>query len=245
MTELAEVQRAFTRICFDEEPRAEDLAVLHGDRERWLLYRRMVRGRLVGMMRSGLPEAAELLGDRFERAASAYLAAGGPRSRFIRDVVHELVEHALPGWEADPELAPHVGDLVRFEEAKWRVASMPAELPSAADFDFEAVPVFNPALVAVSLRHRVDKDARAPAALHSPSTAVVHRKPDGARIYTYVLNDIGGRLFAAWRSGKSCADGTRAVLADLGRQPDAGFIDGMAGVLADLIEQKIILGSRP
>lgn len=245
MTDLVEIQRAFTRVCFDETPREEDLALLHADRERWLMYRRMVRGRLVSMMRSGLPKTAELLGSTFDAAAARYLAAHGPRSRYIRDVVHELVEHALPAWRADTSAPPHLVDLVVYEAAKWRVSSLEYELEGEhGDFDFEAAPVFNPTARLVTLRHRVDKDAESPPLLDEPHHAVVYRRPDSPRIFTYVLNDIGGRLYLAWRDAASCADGARTVLADLDRSPDARFIDGMAGVLADLIEQKIIIGSR-
>lgn len=244
MSSLAEVQRAFTRVCFDEEPRPEDLAVLHGDAERWRMYRSMVRQRLFEMARSGLPGTAELLGaDAFDAAVGGYLAAGGPRSRFIRDVVHELVEHALPGWVAAPSLPAHLAELVRYEEAKWRVGHVAIELPAADELDFEKPPVWNPALEIVPLRHRVDKDPIHPAALDQPCSALVYRKPDGPRIFTYVVNDIGGRLVSAWRAGGSCADGARRVLAELGREPDARFIDGMAGVLAELVEQQIVLGS--
>ncbi len=134
---------------------------------------------------------------------------------------------------------------MRFEDAKWRALAAEYDPPPHGELDFEAVPVLNPTAFAVPLRHRVDKDFASPAALAEPHLAVVYRKPEGARTSCYVLNDIGGRLFSAWSGGeRSCADGARLVLAQLGRQPDARFIDGMAGVLADLVEQKIILGSR-
>lgn len=244
MSGLGAVQEAFTRVCFDEAPREADLALLADDRERWLMYRRMVRRRLFEMARSGLPRTAELLGEaRFEAAVASYLAARGPRTRFIREIVHELSEHALAGWEADPSLPPHLGDLVRYEEAKWRVASAELSPPAARDFDFEAVPVVNPTALAVPLWHRVDKDPVSPPRLEELHTAIVYRKPESARVFTYVLNEVGGMLYAAWTSGRSCADGARDVLAALDRAPDAGFIDGMAGVLAQLIELKIFLGS--
>jgi hypothetical protein len=248
VTGLAEIQRAFTRVCFDRTPREDDLALLHADRERWLMYRRMVRERLYGMMRAGLPKTTALLGpDAFDDAASRYLAEEGPRSRYIRDVVPALASHALPRWEADAELPAHLCDLARYEVAKWRAASLEWEVEDARELDFEAVPVFNPSVCVVTLRHRVDKLSEShaiPAVLAEPHHALVYRKPASPRVFTYVLNDMGGRLVAAWRGGGSCADGARAVLAELGREPDARFIDGMAGILADLIAQKILLGSR-
>ncbi len=244
MSSLALVQEAFTRVCFDETPQEADLALLADDRERWLMYRRMVRHRLFEMARSGLPKTAELLGKaRFSEAVARYLAQHGPRSRFLRDIVRELLGAALPAWEADASLPAHLSELARYEAAKWEVGSAELELGEVGEFDFEAKPVLNPTLRTLTLWHRVDKDPKAPPRLEEPHTAIVYRKPGSSRVFTYVLNEIGGRLFAAWSSGLGCADGARRVLAELGREPDARFLDGRAGVLADLIEQKIILGS--
>lgn len=245
MTTLAETQRAFSRICLDAEPRPEDLALLHSPDERWLLYRGMVRGRLFSMMRSGLPRTAELLGkERFDAAISRYLADGGPRTRFIRNVVHELVDHALPGWKQDVELPKHLSDLIRYEATKWKVASLEweATLEVADELDFEGVPVWNPTIETVRVEHRVDKDC---AELEEPHLLVVYRKAESPRIFTYVLNAVASDLFEAWRTeDRSCADGVRAVLASSEREPDARFIDGMAGVLASLVEETVMLGSR-
>ena len=245
MTSLTEVQRAFTRICLDLTPREEDLALLHDRDERWLLYRTMVRSRLFGMARSGLPRSAEAMGqERFDASVARYLAERGPRSRFIRDVVDELAEHALPGWEGDPSLPPHIGDLVRYETTKWRVATVPWEAtPETSDeLDFAGIPVFNPSVHTTSVRYRVDKQNEP---LLEPHLAVLYRKPGDAKIYHYVLNPEGAALFVAWREPeRSLADGVKAVLAAAHREPSASFIDGMAGVLADLVGQTIILGSR-
>jgi hypothetical protein len=244
VTSLADVQRAFTRVCFAPEPPEEDLALLHADRQRWLMYRHMVRSRLFSMMRMGLPQTAKLLGDaRFDAAASAYLAERAPRTRFIREVVHELVEHALPGWEADEALPAHTSDLVRYEDTKWGVASLEWEDRPHGELDFEAPAVINPTVRTLSVRYRVDRDAQAPPRLDEPHVLVVHRAPGSTKIRTYVLNAIGGRLFAAWSKDQSCADGVREVLSELGRAPDARFIDRMADVLADLVEQRVVLGS--
>ena len=246
MSALAEAQRAFARICMAPEPAEEDLAVLHDDPERWLLYRGMVRSRLFSMMRMGLPKSAEVLGDEvFDAAVARYLADRGPQTRFLREVVHELVEHALPSWEADPSLPAHTADLVRYEDLKWRVGALPWELEGEpGELDFEAICVLNPTARVVVVRHRVDKDPERPVALDQPHHAVVYRKPDSGRLFTYVLNDIGGRLLAAWSEEQTCADGARQVLSELDREPDPRFIEGMAGVLAELFEQRVILGSR-
>lgn len=245
MTSLHDVQRAFARVCFELEPRDEDLALLHADRERWLMYRRMVRHRLFAMVRSGLPKTAELLGrERFEAAVSDYLADVGPRTRYIREVVHEFVAHALPRWAMAQDVPAHTCDLVRYEDTKWRVASLEWEERPCRELDFEAPAVINPTARTLTVRHRVDKDTTAPARLDEDHLVVAYRAPGSAKIRTYVLNAIGAKLFMAWsKEDQSCADGAREVLTELGRAADERFIDGMAGVLADLVEHRVVLGS--
>ncbi|MBC7174007.1 MAG: hypothetical protein H5U40_16315, partial [Polyangiaceae bacterium] len=54
--------RAITRVCFDASPSEQDLALL-GSRERWLLYRSMVRGRLVKVVHSALPRSRAAHGE--------------------------------------------------------------------------------------------------------------------------------------------------------------------------------------
>ena len=213
-----------------------------------MVYRHMVRHRLVEMMRSGLPRSVDCLGEtRFEQAAERYLASGGPRSRFIREVVNEMAAHALPTWQDDPELPAHATTLVRFESLKWTVASLPSPEPGALrELDFEAPAVFNPTVRAMSAWYRVDKLQSDPGLprLEQEHTLLLYRRRGQLRVSTYVLNEIGGRLYRAWSEpARSCADGVRAVLSQLEREPDARFIEGMAGVLADLVTHGIVLGS--
>ncbi len=246
---LEEVQRAFSRICTDATPSEADLALLHAPRERWLLYRRMVRARLFAMARSGLPRTIAALGEpRFEAAMRDYLAQGGVRSRFIRDVVNELVEHALPRWVADPALPPHLGDLARYEAVKWQVASVewPRPEPVADELEFEGVPVHNPTVRALAVRFRVDRDdERQDEALDAEHRVLLYRRPDGAPVHGYVLDPRAAELYDAWCvPDRSFADGVRAVLAARGAAPDPTFVDSMAGLLAGLVERAIILGSR-
>lgn len=240
---IAEVQRAFLRVCFDAEPRDEDLAALHAPRERWLMYRHMVRSRLFEMVHKGLPKTLETMTRaKLDAAIARYLAERGPHTRFIREVVHELVEHALPAWKVDPSLPPHAIDLVRFEDTKWRVASAVFADVACEPFDFEKIPVFNPTLEVVEVIHRVDKTPIT--ALAEPHHILVYRKPESTSTWTYAVHGDGARLVEAWRGGVSCADGSRAVLAASGRTADPAFVDTLATVLAELVEQKMILGSR-
>ncbi|MBX3273500.1 MAG: putative DNA-binding domain-containing protein [Sandaracinaceae bacterium] len=251
MTEpsLVEVQRAFSRICLDATPAEADLALLHGPRERWLLYRRMVRSRLFGMVRSGLPRTVATVGEaRLDAAMRAYLAERGVTSRYIRDCVQELAAHALPTWSADPALPPHLADLVRYEATKWQVGSLewvePA--PVVEPFDFEGVPVHNPTVRAVEVRFRVDRDdARRDEPVAEPHRVLLYRRPRDARVFGYALDARASALYDAWCvPERTFADGARAVLAARGAAPEPTFVDALAGLLADLVERAIIVGSR-
>ena len=246
---LAEVQRAFTRICFALEAPEEDLALLNPPRERWLMYRRMVRSRLFGMCRNGLPRTVEVLGKpAVDGAVKRYLAEHGPRTRYIREVVGELLEHTLPTWEADESLPPHLCDLARYEATKWRVSSVEwtATAATADELDFEGVPVHNPTVDWTEVHHAVHrKDEQRDQRLDAPRRVLVFRKPDDPRIYALGLSAEGAALYDAWREpDRSFADGVKAYLAAAGREPDAAFVDRMATVLTQLVERQIILGSR-
>ncbi len=249
MTDIADVQRAFQRICLAPTPAEADLEALHAPRARWLLYRRMVRSRLYRMLRSGLPRTSEVLGkERFDAAFVRYLAEGGPQSRYIRDIVGELVDRALPSWEADASVPAHLCDLARYEVVKWQVASVewPATDETADELDFEGVPVHNPSVRSTTLSFRVDRrDERTDEALPEPRRLLVYRKPGGSKIYSYLLGPLGGELYDAWQEpDRTFADGVRALLAARSTEPDSEFIDRMAGVLAGLVDHTIILGSR-
>jgi len=201
------------------------------------------------MLRNGLPQTSELLGKkRFDAAATAYLAAGGPQNRFIRNIVQELLEQSLPAWEADTSLPAHLGDLARYEATKWRVSSVEwlTTEETAEELDFEGVPVHNPSVRALEVRFRVDRrDERKNEALPRPRRLLVYRKPSDAKIYSYLLSPLGAELFDAWQEpDRSLADGVRAWLAAQPGEPTASFVDDMASVLASLVERDIILGSR-
>ena len=247
--QLADVQRAFARICLDAEPRQEDLDQLYSADDRWLLYRRMVRSRLFQMVRNGLPLTEELLGrEALDAAVTRYLGDGGPKTRYIREVVQELADHALPGWASDDSLPAHLPHLVRYEALKWEVSSVlwPETKETSDEFDFEGVPVHNPSVRSTTVSYRVDrKDELKNRPLPVPRKLLAYRRPEDSRIFTYLLPVAGLELYEAWQvPDRSFADGVRAVLSARDGDPEPGFVDMMAGLLAQLVEREIILGSR-
>lgn len=252
---LAELERAFARVCLQAEAPAADLSRLAGPASRFLVYREMVRSRLIQTAADGLPRTRALLGPEvFAAQVEAHLGAVGPRSRFLRDFVSEVVDARAERWvkpHSATDDSPHLYDLARFEAALWDVTTLeaPADLRVEA-FDFEACPVPNPVLRTLVVDHRVDKctvdNARAvPPKEPEPKMLVVFRRPGQAKVVTWVLDRFGTRLAERWLTGaETCAESAKAVLHECGIEPDAAFVEGMAGLLATLVEEQMILGSR-
>ncbi|HEY2733872.1 MAG TPA: hypothetical protein VGI70_07800, partial [Polyangiales bacterium] len=114
---LIDVERAVLSICFRAEPPEQLLAAL-GDRSTWLMYREMVRERLLREIRVALPRSCRMLGERaLVEAFDAHLDRDPPRTRFFRAIVSSFVDSALPLWAADERIAPHCLDMVRYETA--------------------------------------------------------------------------------------------------------------------------------
>jgi hypothetical protein len=98
---LAERAQAMQRVCFGAEPSEADLAML-GSRERWLVYRDMVRHRLVEVVGVAFARTKEALGqEEFGRVVDAWMNAGGPRTRYLRHVPDELAKLAIPAWQSE------------------------------------------------------------------------------------------------------------------------------------------------
>lgn len=244
---LSEVQRAFLSICFDPVPARADLDMLSGERQRWLVYRDMVRARLRDMAAVGLPRTRKTLGEaRFDRAFTRYLAEDPPRSRYIRDVVPHFVCHATRAWEGDAELPAHLPDLARYEAAKWVVADEEEPTAAATEFDFDKPAVFTPAHRLLRLRHAVHRAEDDPRfAEPVPIQLLVYRRKDGKRAHTWSCNAVTADLIERWAAGEqTVSEAIRTVAEQRGLVVDQRFLDGLCTVLADFIERGIVLGSR-
>ncbi|GAB4213691.1 MAG: hypothetical protein OHK0013_37790 [Sandaracinaceae bacterium] len=234
---------AFSRVLFEPIPPEADLATLGpARRDRFLLYRELVRSRFREIVATALPRTTALVGrERMDALVEARVSESPPTSRFFREVVHGLIAPDDP--RLPHEAHPHVGDLVRLELAQWRaVWDDPPELP-AIEFDFARPPVVAPTLVRLDLAwsvHRADRPIE-PGTFH----VAVYRRRDGTT-ETRWMNRFLASILDAWMAAEEPAiDGVRSALAGLGAEPTPELVEQMSAMLAELLERGGVLGSRP
>ena len=240
---LADLQAAFSRVCLLHEPPQGDLTTLRGDRHRWLVYRHMVRYRLVEMAGKALPRTLNEVGkERFGQVFERYLDAHGPHTRFIREVIPEFVEHAGETLAERPE----IGELARYECSKWKAHWQPwgNVVDGVDELDFEKVPVTNPTLTLLSMNYEVVGNGNL-ASTTSPYFLAIYRTLEDHKVHTWKLNRTAGTLLKNWSRGNTpMSEGVRNALAELNETPSHAFIDTMSSLAAKFVDRSILLGSR-
>jgi hypothetical protein len=239
---LAENQAAFTNVCFAREPSEADLETLGALRDRWLLYRGMVRVRLARMIESGIPKSVAAMGKaRFDDAFARWLDEARPASRYIREIVGEFVAFALPRIESDP---PWLTDLMRYEIARWEVGFADVKLPEAGEFSFDKIAVVNPTLRLLPVAFRVDQKPDENGYRAEAKTICIFRTA-GDRVTTWSLGDRGAAwLSALTRSERPVTDTIKDVAKERGETIDAKYVESLGGTLAKFLEASILLGVR-
>lgn len=229
------------RLCFDAEPGEDDLALL-GSRDRWLLYRSLVRSRLLKVARSAFPRTlATLPAGEFDAMVHAWFASGPPKQRFFWQVPLEFGAYAL---ERMPPTPPHGADLLRYEITCWRVRQKPATMPDVSDFSFERPPVVHPTLEVVSLGHPVHLASAEAAGAAEPTRLCVYRNRDHVT-EALRLNPVAHALLEDWMTGeRSVAESVRRVTSARGATIDRRFLEKLGALIADLLERGVLLGSR-
>jgi hypothetical protein len=233
---------AITRVCFAAEPAEDDLALL-GARDRWLLYRTMVRSRLVKVVRSALPRTREALGEDALRALTdAWLAAEPPTTRYFWQVPLAFGRFAETRI---PDAPPYLADLLRYELARWRArhAEAPAT-PAVMDFAFDRAPVVAPSLALHTFVHPVHLAELEQVAEVRPTQVAIFRNRDH-HADAFALNPTAGALVEDWQRGeRTVAESVRAVAQARGLTLDQRFVEKLGALIADFLERGILLGSR-
>lgn len=247
---LRERQEAITRVCFGLDVAEADLVTL-GEAERWRLYRRMVRTRIVDMVRAGLPRSAAKAGDaRFGELTDAWLAAAPPASRYLRDVVLEFVafvERGDAGAAASPfTMGTEARDLLTYEAARWRVAHGDwGPVPTAAEFRFEGVPAVNPAHGLIAVSHAVVEERAAGESMPPRDARVlVYRRTDNFRVGALALTAFEAEVFGAWTRGTTARDGAAMAASKLGMPINDAFVQTLGAFTAVLLERTVLLGTQ-
>jgi len=240
---LADTAKAMQRVCFDSEPSEADLELL-GSRERWLVYRSLVRTRLAGVIEAALPRTRAAIGDEsLGRIIDEWLSTGGPRTRYFRNVPNELADFALPIWSGTAE--PWIADLVRYEITSWSVRHAPPDRVSVAAFSFEARPVVATAVAVLRLDHRVNETPPAENGYErDPVILCIHRNQEH-RASPQVLNPLAADLLEAWQRGdETVTESVHRVAATHDTQIGPAFIEKLSNLITTFIEQGILLGGH-
>ncbi|MET0286400.1 MAG: hypothetical protein ABW352_18105 [Polyangiales bacterium] len=218
MSTLAAYQRAMVSLAFAEDDTRPHIPGFE-------LYRDMIRARLFDMARIAYTRS-------FDAACFArYLADEPPASPFIREVV------AGYGPYAERTSAGLPRSLLRFETAKWQVASLPYPVQEAGELDFEGVLVVNPTLVCVSLEHVVTEDDRA-----EPHTLLVYRRPDDHGVLWSRLPRVA-TLLADEAPARVLSERVAGFFARGGDTPDEAGLTRLADELTLAVERGILLGT--
>jgi len=240
---LADQLKAMQHVCFDLEPSEADLAAL-GSRERWLVYRDLVRSRLINVVGVALARTKRVAGDgAFGRTIDEWLATGGPKTRYFRHIPHELFEFAHPRWR-DQEPA-WLSDLARYEIAKWNVRYAPPNRIPTSEFAFDRIPVLNPALQVLRLSYPVHREPT-PASGYDeePSIVCVYRDRHHEPV-PWKLNPLAASLVEAWaRATKPVTETVQEVAAAHGTEIGPVFVEKLSAMTADALERGILLGGR-
>lgn len=246
---LAEYQRTLLRLSFAREvDDAEFAGFGHG--ARFVMYRQMVRSRLLGMAKQAFRKSHEVVGDAFDASFARYLAAQPPRSPLIREVIADFGPFARGDRELLAVAPVFTSDLLRFEEAKWRVAYYRWELPAGElrAFDFAGIPVLNPALECLELEHRVH-ELEGMSCRAEPLRLLVYRPPTSDDLRWYPPDALFAEIVvSALRAGaageQTLADRVRSAAQALGKPLDEALLEQLATGVTLALERGVLLGSR-
>lgn len=242
---LAERQRAIARVCFAREASDGDLEAL-GARDRWLLYRNMVRDRLRGMIEIGIPRSIGTMGEAaFRTLFDRWLDEAPPTTRYIREVLPAFVRFADPHVARDSHLPRWTADLARYETARWEAWYQPEWTGEVAELSFDRPALLSPSARVIRLDHPVHLARHGSEGYATePVSLVVHRTPEG-RVDVWKLNALAADLLEAWGDAdRTVTETVRSVARRRGAEVGPVFIDKLSDLMAQLLERGVLLGSR-
>lgn len=242
---LAAQQDAILDICFAPTP-SEGALDRVGDRERWLVYRKMVRARLHRVCTIALPRTVACAGEaRFDAWVERWFAQRGPRTRYFWRVIGEFADFTLEQEEPGPAW---LLELLRYEATLWHTRHDEAEPGSSAlPLDFERVPSVNPTLSLLHFGHPVHRALREDEGAYprEPTQLAVFRRADDDKAVTWTLNPMGAALVGRWQlERETLREAVLAVTAERGTSMTPRFLESLAGLLEGLLERGLLLGSR-
>jgi len=231
------------RVCFGAEPSEADLELL-GSRERWLVYRDLVRNRLNQVIGAALPRTKSAIGDEaFGRAVDEWLGTGSPRTRYLRYVPSELAEFAVPIWQRTE--APWVADLAGYEITAWEVRHGPPNPTPTHEFAFDRRPVLATAVKVLRLAYPVHQTPTPEAGYEREPMIVCLYRDKHHKAIPRKLNPMAADLLETWQRGEqTVAVSVQRVAAAHDTEVGPAFIEKLSAMIADFIERRILLGGH-
>ena len=242
-TLLADHAKAIQRVCFGAEPSEADLELL-GSRDRWLVYRDLVRTRLSNVIGVALARTKSAIGDEaFSRAIDEWLATGSPRTRYLRYVPSELAEFAIPIWQRTE--APWVADLAGYEITAWEVRHAPRNPTPSAEFAFDSKPVLAAGVKVLRLAYPVQNEPTPNTGYEPDPTILCLYRDKNHRTIPRKLNPLAADLLEAWRAAdQTVAESVQQVAAAHHTQITPAFIEKLSTLIADSLQRGILLGGH-
>ena len=240
---LADHAKAMQRVCFGAEPSEADLELL-GSRERWLVYRDLVRNRLNQVIRVALSRTRDAIGeDTFARAVDEWFSAGSPKTRYLRHIPGELAEFAIPIWQRTE--APWVADLAGYEITAWDVRHAPADTAPSSEFAFDRRPVLATAVRVLRLAYPVQTKPTPDAGYEPDPTILCLYRDRDHRPIPRKLNPLAADLLEAWRDAdQTVAESVQRVAAAHHTHIGPEFIEKLSTLIADFMQRGILLGGH-
>ena len=231
------------RVCFDSEPSEQDLDAL-GSKDIWLIYRSMVRNRLIDIIHTALPRTRDSVGEKsFDAHVHKWLSKGGSLTRYFRHVPSEFAAFALE--ESFGSTEAWVDDLLRYEIAGWEVKQGPSTDEVPQEFSFKKRALMNPALRLLRLEYPVHEKPTPTDGYNAEATQLCIYRDSEFEALTWTLNPIAADLLDAWKSGdRTTTQVVQEVTTRRGVAIDETFLEKLSALLADFLQKGIILGSK-
>jgi hypothetical protein len=231
------------RVCFGSEPSETDLELL-GSRERWLVYRDLVRNRLNNVIGVALARTKSAIGkDAFGKAVDEWFNAGSPKTRYLRYVPSELAEFAIPIWQRTE--APWVADLAGYEITEWDIRYAPPNPTPTEEFAFDRKPVLATAVKVLRLAYPVQSRPTPHAGYEQDPIILCIYRDKNHKAVPRKLNPMAADLLEAWQAGdQTVAESVQQIAATHNTEIGPAFVEKLSTLIADLIQRGIVLGGQ-
>jgi len=223
--------------------------LLEGDRERLLVYRRLVRANLYGALEVSIPRTMARMGETFDAYFAAFLAERGPRTHYLRDVVDEFLEFVRPRWQPGAEVPMYLWDLARHEALRIQIGAMRSGEPGdvTPELDLQRGVRFIEAARIIHYDHAVHELSENESDRTQPErrsvALLVYRSPDHD-VRFLELTPMAAQLLENLMDRGETLESALVHAADsAGYSLPGAAIEGTARLLADLAQRGVLLGA--